>query len=102
MTKAPIQAEMSKGPSDNTNNATKKFEYTTVADRLRAVSWNNYGHPNGEVNWFTGPNLPLPATAVLSKGHPFNSVLRFLVRYGSIKCEKSKIERNDDSYMIKI
>ena len=28
MTKAPTPAEMSKGQSDNTNNATKKFDYT--------------------------------------------------------------------------
>ena len=39
MTKAPTPAEMSKGQSDNTNNATKKFDYTAVADRLRTVSW---------------------------------------------------------------
>ena len=47
MTKAPTPVEMSKGQSDNTNNATKKFDYTAVADRLRTVSWSNYGHPTG-------------------------------------------------------
>ena len=46
MTKAPTPAEMSKGKSDNTNNTTKKFDYTAIADRLRTVSWSNYGHPN--------------------------------------------------------
>ena len=30
MTKAPTPTEMSKGQSDNTNNATKKFDYTAV------------------------------------------------------------------------
>ena len=45
MTKAPTPAEISKGQSDNTNNATKKFDYTAVADRLRTVGWSNYGHP---------------------------------------------------------
>ena len=35
MTKAPLPTEMSKGQSDNTNNATKKFDYTAIADRLR-------------------------------------------------------------------
>ena len=35
MTKAPTQTEMSKGQSDNTNNATKKFDLTAIADRLR-------------------------------------------------------------------
>ena len=28
----------------------KKIDYTTVADRLRTVSWSNYGHPIGVVN----------------------------------------------------
>ena len=37
MTKAPTPTEMSKGQSDNTNNATKKFDYTAVADRLRKM-----------------------------------------------------------------
>ena len=46
MTKALALAEMSKGKSDNTNNATKKFDYTAIANRLRTVSWSNYGHPN--------------------------------------------------------
>ena len=64
MTKAPTPAEMSKGQSDNTNNATKKFDYTAVADRLRTVSWSNNGHPTSVVNRFTGPTFPLPATAV--------------------------------------
>ena len=38
MTKAHTPTEMSKGQSDNTNNATKKFDYTAVADRLMTVS----------------------------------------------------------------
>ena len=33
MTKASTQAEMSKGQSDNTNNATKKLDYTAVAEK---------------------------------------------------------------------
>ena len=53
MTKAPTPAEMSKGQSDYTYNATKNFNYTAVADGLRMVSWSNYGHPTGMVNWFT-------------------------------------------------
>ena len=55
MTKAPIPTEMSKGQSDNTNNATKKFDLTAIADRLRTVSWSNYSHSTGLVNRFTGP-----------------------------------------------
>ena len=38
MTKAPTKTEMSKGQSNNTNNATKMFDYTAIADRLRPVS----------------------------------------------------------------
>ena len=64
LTKAPKPAEMSKGQSDNTNNATKKFDYTALADRLRTVSWSNYGHRTGVVNRFTCPTFSLPATAV--------------------------------------
>ena len=55
MTKPHTPTEMSKGQSDNINNATKKFDYTAVADRLRTVSWSNYSHPTGVVNRFTGP-----------------------------------------------
>ena len=64
MTKAPTPAEMSKKQSDNINNATKKFDYTAIADRLWTVSWSNYGHPTGVVNRFTDTTFPLPATAV--------------------------------------
>ena len=50
--KSPYTKEMSKGQSDNTNNATKKFDSTTIADRLRTVSWSNYSHPTGvHVQW---------------------------------------------------
>ena len=64
MTKAPSPAEMSKGQSNNTNNVKNKFDYTAIEHRLRMVSWSNYGHPTGVVNRFTGPTVPLPATAV--------------------------------------
>ena len=30
-------------------NATKDFDYTTIADRLRTVSWSNYCHATGLV-----------------------------------------------------
>ena len=64
MTKAPTPAELSKGQSDKTNNATKKFDYTAIADRRRTVSWSNYGYLTGVVNRFAGPAFPLPAIAV--------------------------------------
>ena len=59
---------MSKGQSDNTNNATKKFDYTAVADRLRTVSWSKYGHPLGVVNLVYGPNLSTPRNSRVIKG----------------------------------
>ena len=64
MTKAPTPTEMSKGESDNTNNATKTFDYTAVAHQFRTVIWSNYGHPTNVVNLVYGPNLPLPSTVV--------------------------------------
>ena len=30
-------------------NATKNFDYTTIANRLRTVSWSNSSHPTGVV-----------------------------------------------------
>ena len=70
MTKSPTPTEMSKGQGDNTNNATKKFDYTAVADRLRTVSWSNYGHPTGVVNLVYGPNLPTPRNSrVIKRTH---------------------------------
>ena len=47
MRKATTPTEMLKGQGANTNNASKKFDYIAVEDRLRTVSWGNYGHnPN--------------------------------------------------------
>ena len=40
MTKPPIPTENSKIKGQHTN-ATKNFDYTTIADRLRTVSWGN-------------------------------------------------------------
>ena len=70
MTNVPTPTEMSKGLSDNTNNATKKFDYTAVEDRLRTVSWSNYGHPTGVVNLFYELNLPTPLNSrVIKRSH---------------------------------
>ena len=46
LTKALTLTENSKKLSDN---ATKEFDYTTIADRLRTVSWSNDSHPTGVV-----------------------------------------------------
>ena len=46
-------------------NDTKNFDYTTIADRLRTVSWDNDRHPTGVVKPVYGiPTLPLTAKAV--------------------------------------
>ena len=73
MTKAHTPAIMSNEQRDNKKNATKN-DYTAVADRLRTVSWSNYGQPTDVVNRLTGPTFPLPATAVLSKEHTFKNL----------------------------
>ena len=58
------------GKSDNTNNATKKFDNIAVADRLRTVSWSNYSHSTGVVNLVYGPNLPTPRNnRVIKRAH---------------------------------
>ena len=49
----------------NTKNATKNFDYTTIADRLRTVSWGNDSHPAGVVKPVYGiPTFQLTAKAV--------------------------------------
>ena len=46
-------------------NATKNFDYTTIADRLRTVSWSNSSHPTGVVKpVYERSTFPLTTTAV--------------------------------------
>ena len=46
-------------------NATKNFDYTTIADRLRTVSWGNESLPTCEVKQVYGiPTFPLTAKAL--------------------------------------
>ena len=63
MTKAPTPKEQ----TDSTNNDTKKFDYTAVADRLRTVSWSYYGRQTGVVNLFYEPNIPTPRNSRVIK-----------------------------------
>ena len=49
MTKAPTLTEKSKKQRDNLTNATKNFDYTPIADRLRTVSMSNNSYPTGVV-----------------------------------------------------
>ena len=52
----------------------KKFDYTTIADRLRTVSLGNDSHPTVVVKPVYGfPTFPLTAKAVLSKEHTLNN-----------------------------
>ena len=68
MTKAPTSTE---NPKSNvtTQKRHKNFDYTTIADRLRTVSWGNDSHPTGVVKpVYVIPTFPLTAKAVKSKG----------------------------------
>ena len=65
MTKAPTPTEKSKKQRDNIKNATKNFDYTTIADRLRTVSWSNDSYTTGAVKPVYGiPIFPLTTKAV--------------------------------------
>ena len=63
-TKAPI-------PTDNSatnwahKKATKNFDYTTIANRLRTVSWSNDNYPTGVVKpVYRIPSFPITTKAV--------------------------------------
>ena len=81
MTKAPTLAELSKGQNDNTNNVTKKFDYTAVADRLRAVSWSNYGHPTNVVYQVNRAHLPTHRNSCVIEGKNMKILLNSDIRY---------------------
>ena len=65
MTKAPTPTEMSKGQSDNTNNATSP---SSIKQRLRTDLGRSVGVTTAtQLVWFTGftgPTFPLTANAV--------------------------------------
>ena len=69
MTKAHTPTEMTKGQSDNTNNATK----SSITQGLRTDLRRSVGVTTATqlvlLTWFKDPTFPLPATAVQSKGH---------------------------------
>ena len=72
-TKAPTPTKISKNKRDSTKNSTKNFDYITIADRPRTVSWGNDSHPTGVAKPVHGiPTLPLIAKAVQSKTHRLN------------------------------
>ena len=88
MTKAPTPTEMSKRHSDNKNNATKKFDYTAVADRLRTVSWSNYSHPTGVVYRFYRAHLPTHRNSCVIKGKNMQILLYSNIKVTKIQCLK--------------
>ena len=81
MTKAPTPTEMSKRLSDNTNNATKKFDYTAVADQLRTVSWSNYSHPTGVFYRFYRAHLPTHLHSCVIEGMNMTILLYSDIRF---------------------
>ena len=67
MTKAPTPTGKFKKATWQHKNATKNFDYTTIADRRRTVSWGNDSHPTGVVKpYYRIPTFPVTAKAVLS------------------------------------
>ena len=65
MTKNPYTDKKIQNVTWQHKNATKNFDYTTIADRLRTVSWGNDIHPTGMVKPIYGiPTFPLTAKAV--------------------------------------
>ena len=63
MTKTPIATENSK-TNGQQEDATKNFDYTAIADRLRTVSWRNNSHLTGVVKPVYGyPTFPLTTKA---------------------------------------
>ena len=82
MTKAPTPRGKSKKQRHNKRNAIKNLDYTTIADRLRTVSWSNCSHWPGVVKpVYERATFPLTATAVLSKGHIMTLTLKILKSY---------------------
>ena len=70
----------------NSNVTTQKrhqnYDYTTIADRLRTVSWSYDSHPTSVVKSVYGiPTFKLTATAVLSKDsfHSYILILDILL-----------------------
>ena len=60
MTKALYTNRKIKAPTWQHKNATKNFDYTTIADRLRTVSWGNENHQTGVVKQVYGiPTIPI-------------------------------------------
>ena len=65
MTNAFTLTEKSKKQRDNVKKRHQNFDYTTIADRPRTVSWNNRSYPTGVlIPVYERSTFPLTATAV--------------------------------------
>ena len=51
--KIPYTNRKDQKATDNIKRATENFDFTTIADRLRTVSWSNSSHPTVVLNRFT-------------------------------------------------
>ena len=61
--KKPLYQQKIRKPMENTKNATKNFDYTTIADRLKTVCWSNNSHPTGVVKTGFKGYQPFPLIA---------------------------------------
>ena len=60
-----IRQKKSEKQRDNTKNATKNFDYTTIVGRHRTVSWSNNSHRTSVVKpVYERSTIPLTATTV--------------------------------------
>ena len=65
MTKGPTFTEKSEKQHDNTKDATKNFDFTTITDRIKTASWGTSSHPNDVVKpVYERSTFPLTVTAV--------------------------------------
>ena len=63
MTKTPKSTEKSKKKRDSTKTQQQKFDYTTIADRLRTVTWSYNSQATGVVKpVYERWTFPLTAT----------------------------------------
>ena len=67
MTKKPTSTEKIQKATWQHKKATKNFYYTTIADRLRTVSWSNNSHPTGVVKPFYERSIYLQVWTLLHK-----------------------------------
>ena len=70
--KSPFTNRKLKRATWQHKNAAKIYDYTTIADRLKTVSWSHNNHPTGMVKpAYERSIFPLIAPAVLLKGPTF-------------------------------